>query len=245
MYRISCFRPTRPSRQSFFLLGVRGVGKSRWARRQFPDALRIDLLDEGRCQDYLVDPSLFAAELASSPPGSRVVVDENRGCSPGRSRSSGPSCDCGPRWVPGGLCRRWRSAIRASRPPVCEARVLLGQPSISATDWCQQNVPSFTTACHRRTDVGSASRPPPMRWTQRLERVGAVWRLSARTDCRRGRCRSGGSGSGCRPEGAGGTEATGPPMRTNASMGWARTISSVSIAMRLRRNMLVECEKGS
>ena len=69
-------RLTRPPRQSFFLLGVRGVGKSTWARRQFPDALRIDLLDEARFQDYLVDPSLFAAELASVPPGSRVVVDE-------------------------------------------------------------------------------------------------------------------------------------------------------------------------
>ena len=69
-------RLTRPPRQSFFLLGVRGAGKSTWARRQFPDALRIDLLDEARFQDYLVDPSLFAAELASAPPGSRVVVDQ-------------------------------------------------------------------------------------------------------------------------------------------------------------------------
>ena len=63
-------------RQSFFLLGVRGAGKSTWARRQFPDALRIDLLDEGRYQDYLVDPSLFAAELETVPAGSWVVVDE-------------------------------------------------------------------------------------------------------------------------------------------------------------------------
>ena len=69
-------RLTRPPRQSFFLLGVRGVGKSTWARRQFPDALRIDLLDESRYQDYLVDPSLFAGELATCHPGSRVVVDE-------------------------------------------------------------------------------------------------------------------------------------------------------------------------
>ena len=36
-----------------------------------------------------------------------------------------------------------------------------------------------------------------------------------------------------------------PPMRTTASIGWARTISSVSIAMRLRRNMLVGCENDS
>ena len=69
-------RLTRAPRQSFFLLGVRGAGKSTWAREKFPDALRIDLLDEGRYQDYLVDPSLFAAELDSVPAGSWVVVDE-------------------------------------------------------------------------------------------------------------------------------------------------------------------------
>ena len=63
-------------RQSFFLLGVRGVGKSTWARRQFPDAPHIDLLDEARYQDYLADPSLFAADIQSVPPGGWVVVDE-------------------------------------------------------------------------------------------------------------------------------------------------------------------------
>jgi len=69
-------RLSRPPRQSFFLLGVRGVGKSTWARRQFPDAPRIDLLDEARYQDYLADPSLFAADLQPAPRGSWVVVDE-------------------------------------------------------------------------------------------------------------------------------------------------------------------------
>ena len=69
-------RLTRPPRRSFFLLGVRGVGKSTWARQQFPDAPRIDLLDEGRYQDYLADPSLFGAELDTIPAGSWVVVDE-------------------------------------------------------------------------------------------------------------------------------------------------------------------------
>ena len=69
--RLSC-----PPGQSFFLLGVRGVGKSTWAQRQFPDASRIDLLDEARYQDYLADPSLFAADLQPAPPGSWVVVDE-------------------------------------------------------------------------------------------------------------------------------------------------------------------------
>ena len=69
-------RLIRPPGQSFFLLGVRGVGKSTWARQQFPDVPHIDLLDEGRYQDYLADPSLFAADLQSAPPGSWVVVDE-------------------------------------------------------------------------------------------------------------------------------------------------------------------------
>ncbi len=69
-------RLIRPPGQSFFLLGVRGVGKSSWARARFPDAPRIDLLDEARYQDYLADPSLFAADLQSAPPGGWVVVDE-------------------------------------------------------------------------------------------------------------------------------------------------------------------------
>ena len=41
--------PTR----SFFLLGVRGVGKSSWARAVLQDALRFDLLDETLQTDKL------------------------------------------------------------------------------------------------------------------------------------------------------------------------------------------------
>src|SRR5258707_14361332 len=36
-----------------------------------------------------------------------------------------------------------------------------------------------------------------------------------------------------------------PPISTTESIGWARIISSVSIDIRLRRNMLVGCEKLS
>ena len=52
-------RITRPPKGSFFLFGVRGVGKSTWARQHFPEAPRIDLLDEGRYQALLADASLF------------------------------------------------------------------------------------------------------------------------------------------------------------------------------------------
>jgi predicted AAA+ superfamily ATPase len=65
----------RPN-QSFFLLGMRGVGKSTWARHTLPDALRVDLLDEAVYQSYLRDPSLFTQELRRVPPGRWVIVDE-------------------------------------------------------------------------------------------------------------------------------------------------------------------------
>src|SRR5215467_7292301 len=42
-----------------------------------------------------------------------------------------------------------------------------------------------------------------------------------------------------------GTVLSQPPMSTTASIGWARIISSVSIAIKLRRNMLVGCANDS
>lgn len=62
--------------QSFFLFGPRGVGKSTWARQTFPEARRIDLLDESLYQSYLVDPESFAAELRTLSPGVSVVLNE-------------------------------------------------------------------------------------------------------------------------------------------------------------------------
>jgi len=69
-------RITRPPRDSFFLFGVRGVGKSTWARERFAEAHRIDLLDEGRYQSLLADPRIFADELRALPRGGWVIVDE-------------------------------------------------------------------------------------------------------------------------------------------------------------------------
>ena len=69
-------RTLRPPRDSFFLFGIRGVGKSTWARQQFPDAPRIDLLDEGAFHAYLRDPQRFGHELRRYRRGSWVVVDE-------------------------------------------------------------------------------------------------------------------------------------------------------------------------
>ena len=65
-----------PPRGSFFLFGPRGAGKSTWLRGAFPQAHRVDLLDEALYQSYLVDAGAFAGELRTLAPGAVVVVDE-------------------------------------------------------------------------------------------------------------------------------------------------------------------------
>ena len=63
-------------RQSFFLVGPRGVGKSTYLRINFPDAHVIDLLAEGVYQRLLANPGLLAAELRAVPDDRWVVLDE-------------------------------------------------------------------------------------------------------------------------------------------------------------------------
>ena len=65
-----------PRERSFFLFGMRGSGKSTWARSMLPDAHRIDLLDERLYQSFLREPGLFANELRTLPRRATVVVDE-------------------------------------------------------------------------------------------------------------------------------------------------------------------------
>lgn len=65
-----------PPKGSFFLFGVRGAGKSTWAREQFPDSYVVDLLDESRYQSLLANPGLLAMELRSLPARRAVVLDE-------------------------------------------------------------------------------------------------------------------------------------------------------------------------
>ena len=65
-----------PPKGSFFLFGVRGVGKSTWARDQFPDAYLVDLLEESRYHTLLADPGLLALELRDLPPQRVIVLDE-------------------------------------------------------------------------------------------------------------------------------------------------------------------------
>jgi len=65
-----------PPKGSYFLFGPRGAGKSTWLRRLHQRAHWIDLLDEGRYHEYLLDPGRLKAELAALEDGATVVIDE-------------------------------------------------------------------------------------------------------------------------------------------------------------------------
>ncbi len=69
-------RIARRPETSFFLFGPRGVGKSTWARQELPDALFVDLLDEGLYQRLLGNPELFEGIVRAAPEHGWVVVDE-------------------------------------------------------------------------------------------------------------------------------------------------------------------------
>ena len=65
-----------PSPGSFFLFGARGVGKSTWVRQVFPEAERIDLLQERLFHQFVADPGLLGDVVRRLAPGSTIVVDE-------------------------------------------------------------------------------------------------------------------------------------------------------------------------
>ncbi|MGH9256215.1 MAG: ATP-binding protein [Vicinamibacterales bacterium] len=65
-----------PPKGSFFLHGVRGVGKSTWARATFPNAHVVDLLDESRLQTLLANPGELALEIRDLPRDRVIVLDE-------------------------------------------------------------------------------------------------------------------------------------------------------------------------
>jgi predicted AAA+ superfamily ATPase len=64
-----------PPRQSFFLFGPRGVGKTAWLHQQFPGALFFDMLDHQVYTQLLAAPERLGERI---PPGHKdwVVVDE-------------------------------------------------------------------------------------------------------------------------------------------------------------------------
>jgi predicted AAA+ superfamily ATPase len=60
----------------FFLLGPRGTGKTSWTMQQFPDALRVDLLDPATLREMAAAPERLRERLAARPETHVVVIDE-------------------------------------------------------------------------------------------------------------------------------------------------------------------------
>jgi predicted AAA+ superfamily ATPase len=63
-------------RQSFFLFGPRGTGKSTWLRQAMPDALFIDLLQPDVVRELAARPERLRDLVRGSPDRSTVVIDE-------------------------------------------------------------------------------------------------------------------------------------------------------------------------
>ncbi len=62
--------------RSTFVFGPRGVGKSTWARQEFPSATTYDLLDQRLFLDLTKDPNTLYRQLARHEPGDWVFIDE-------------------------------------------------------------------------------------------------------------------------------------------------------------------------
>ena len=63
-------------KQSFFLFGPRGTGKSTWLRHLFPEALFVDLLQPDVYREMSARPERLRELVLGSPQQATVVVDE-------------------------------------------------------------------------------------------------------------------------------------------------------------------------
>jgi uncharacterized protein len=63
-------------RQSFFLFGPRGTGKSTWLRQAMPDALFVDLLQPDVARELAARPERLRDLVRGDPKRSDVVIDE-------------------------------------------------------------------------------------------------------------------------------------------------------------------------
>lgn len=65
-----------PPKESFFLLGARGTGKSTWIGHEFPKAIRVDLLIPEEERKYVAYPERIREVAAMAEPSGIVIVDE-------------------------------------------------------------------------------------------------------------------------------------------------------------------------
>ena len=69
-------RFVRVGRDSFFLLGPRGTGKTSWCGHEYPDALRVDLLNPAVLRRYSATPEYLIELLEANAKAKHVVIDE-------------------------------------------------------------------------------------------------------------------------------------------------------------------------
>ena len=69
-------RIIQPPRQSFFLFGPRGTGKTTWLKVHFPDALFLDLLEADTFRSYSAHPEHLREVMTAHPRCKTVVIDE-------------------------------------------------------------------------------------------------------------------------------------------------------------------------
>jgi uncharacterized protein len=63
-------------RDHFFLLGPRGTGKTSWCAQQYPNALRIDLLNPAILRRYSVEPEYLINIVEANTQARHIVIDE-------------------------------------------------------------------------------------------------------------------------------------------------------------------------
>jgi predicted AAA+ superfamily ATPase len=66
----------RIPKQSFFLFGPRGTGKSTWLRHELPDAVFIDLLRPELHRELSARPERLRERVLAAPEGATIVIDE-------------------------------------------------------------------------------------------------------------------------------------------------------------------------
>jgi len=65
-----------PEKESFFLFGPRGTGKTTWLRQTYEHALWIDLLDPKEERLFSMTPEMLREQLDAAPGHKVVVIDE-------------------------------------------------------------------------------------------------------------------------------------------------------------------------
>lgn len=65
-----------PQKQSFFLLGPRGIGKTSWLKANYKDSIYIDLLDDEIYRTLLAQPNKLQTYIGTNRDKKVIIIDE-------------------------------------------------------------------------------------------------------------------------------------------------------------------------